>query len=195
MVAWPSRPRSTTAPTPTRPGWYAATGNTYPTLPGAEVKPSDALHHPIRFAEYVWQGFLPPAPGHAGPPPRRRTFPDFHGYIERGWADFGFVAIPFPKWVYAVIVLALVALGVLAVVAGSRNRAFVRRRGWELTRARPGRARRVLWHGARLLHAGAVPVPEFGRYLFPAAAAIAALAALATFGAGRRRAPAVAGAS
>ena len=39
---------------------------------------------------------------------------------------------------------------------------------------------------------GAGNVPEFGRYLFPAAAAIAALAALATLGAGRRRAPAVA---
>ena len=34
--------------------------------------------------------------------------------------------------------------------------------------------------------------PQFGRYLFPAAGAIAALAAMATFGAGRRQAPALA---
>ena len=40
---------------------------------------------------------------------------------------------------------------------------------------------------------GAGPVPEFGRYLFPAAASIAALGAVATFGAGRRSASAVAG--
>jgi 4-amino-4-deoxy-L-arabinose transferase-like glycosyltransferase len=177
---------------PTRPGWYAATGNTYPTIPGAAVKPSGALHHPVRFAEYVWQVFLPPAPGMADLRPAGGRFPAFHGYVERGWAAFGFVATRFPTWVYAVITVAMLMLGALAVAAWSANRAAVARRGWELTML-------VLvvlgvFFGTELANftPGAPVVPEFGRYLFPAAAAIAALAAAATFGAGRRRAPALA---
>jgi hypothetical protein len=177
---------------PTRAGWYASTGNTYPTRPGATVEPSGALHHPVRFAEYVWQVFLPPAPGMADLRPAGRRFPGFHAYIERGWADFGFVSIKFPTWVYAVIVLAMLALVALAVAAWSANRAAVARRGWEF-------AVLVLvvvgvFLGTELANftPGAPVVPEFGRYLFPAAAAFAALAVAATFGAGRRRAPAVA---
>ena len=178
---------------PTRAGWYAAAGNTYPTLPGAEVKPSDALRHPVRFAEFVWQGFLPPAPGMAELRPGGGTFPNFYGYIERGWANFGFVAIPFSKWVYAVIVVCLIALGGLGVVAWLRNRAVVRRRGWELSVLVLVVLGVFFGTEAASFAPGAGPVPEFGRYLFPAAASIAALGAVATFGAGRRSAPAVAG--
>jgi 4-amino-4-deoxy-L-arabinose transferase-like glycosyltransferase len=178
---------------PTRAGWYAAAGNTYPTLPGAEVKPSDALRHPARFAEFVWQGFLPPTPGMADLRPGGGTFPNFHGYIERGWADFGFVAISFSKWVYAVIVLCIFALGGLAIVAWRRNRAAVRRRSWELSVLVLVVLGVFFGTEAASFAPGAGPVPEFGRYLFPAAASIAALAAAATFGAGRRRAPAIAG--
>jgi 4-amino-4-deoxy-L-arabinose transferase-like glycosyltransferase len=178
---------------PTRAGWYAAAGNTYPTLPGAEVKPSDALRQPVRFAEFVWQGFLPPAPGMADLRPGGGTFPNFHGYIERGWADFGFVAIPFSKWVYAVIVLCMIALGGLGVVAWARNRAVVRRRGWELSVLVLVVLGVFFGTEAASFAPGAGAVPEFGRYLFPAAASIAALGAVATFGAGRRSAPAVAG--
>jgi 4-amino-4-deoxy-L-arabinose transferase-like glycosyltransferase len=177
---------------PTRPGWYASTGNAYPTLPGASVKPSGALHHPVRFAEYVWQVFLPPAPGMTDLRPAGGRFPAFHAYAERGWAAFGFVSIKFPTWVYAVIVLAMLGLVALAVVAWGANRAAVARRGWEL-------AMLVLvvlgvFFGTELANftPGDPVVPEFGRYLFPAAAAIAALAVAATFGAGRRRAPALA---
>ena len=99
------------------------------------------------------------------------TFPNFYGYIERGWANFGFVAIPFPKWVYAVIVLALVALGGLGVAAGVRNRTFVRRRGWELSVLVLVVLGVFFGTEAASFAPGAGPVPEFGRYLFPAAAA------------------------
>ena len=178
---------------PTRAGWYAAAGNTYPTLPGAEVKPSDALRHPVQFAEFVWQGFLPPAPGMADLRPGGGTFPNFYGYIERGWANFGFVAIPFSKWVYAVIVLCHVRPG------GTRGRRVgpqsrcrpAARLGAE--RARAGRARRVLRHGGRLVRAGGRPGAGVRPVPVPGCRLIAALAAVATFGAGRRSAPAVAG--
>lgn len=177
---------------PTRPGWYAATGSAYPTLPSASVKPSGALHHPVRFAEYVWQVFLPPAPGMADLRPAGGRFPAFHAYVERGWAAFGFVSIKFPTWVYAVIVLAMLVLVALAVAAWGANRRAVARRRWEL-------AVLVLvvlgvFFGTELANftPGDPVVPEFGRYLFPAAAAFAALAVAATFGAGRRRAPALA---
>ena len=191
--SWASRRPSATAPTPTRAGWYAAAGNTYPTLPGAEVKPSDALRHPVRFAEFVWQGFLPPAPGMADLRPAGARFPNFHGYIERGWAAFGFVAIPFPKWVYAVIVLAMLGLGVLGVVAWALNRAAVARRGWELG------VLVLVVLGVFFGTEVASFTPGAGPSCRSSAATCSRLpprsrrsAAVATFGAGRRRAPAVA---
>ena len=177
---------------PTRPGWYAATGSAYPTVPGATVKPSE--HCTIRSASPSTSGRSSSLPRRGWPtsvPPAAR-FPAFHGYLERGWAAFGFVSIKFPTWVYAVIALAMLGLVVLAFFAWSAHRAAVARRGWEL-------AVLVLvvlgvFFGTELANftPGAPVVPEFGRYLFPAAAAFAALAAAATFGAGRRRAPAVA---
>lgn len=176
---------------PTRPGWFAATGNAYPTLPGAAVEPSKAVEHPVQFAEYVWQLFLPPAPGMTDQRPGGGRFPGFHAYVERGWASFGFVSILFPKWVYAVIALAMLALVPLALAAWRRNRTAVDRRRWEL-------AVLVLvilgvFFGTEVAYfaPGDPTTPEFGRYLFPAAAAIAALAVLATFGLGRRAAAAV----
>jgi 4-amino-4-deoxy-L-arabinose transferase-like glycosyltransferase len=177
---------------PTRPGWFAATGNAYPTLPGAAVEPSKALQRPVQFAEYVWQLFVPPAPGMTDQRPGGGRFPGFHAYVERGWGSFGFVSILFPRWVYAAIALAMLALVALAIVAWWRNRAAVARRRWEL-------AVLVLvilgvFFGTEVAYfaPGDPTTPEFGRYLFPAAAPIAALAVLATFALGRRRAAAVA---
>jgi hypothetical protein len=178
---------------PTRPGWYTAIGNTYPSLPGADVRPSGALSHPVQFAQYVWQVFLPPV---AGMPDLRpgggRLPPGYIAYVERGWASFGFVTISFPKWVYAVIVLVILALVVLALVAWARHRAAVSHRRWEL--AVLVLAVLGVFVGTEIAYfaPGDPSVPEFGRYLFPAAGAIAGIAALATFGLGRRLAPLVA---
>jgi 4-amino-4-deoxy-L-arabinose transferase-like glycosyltransferase len=178
---------------PTRPGWYAATGNTYPTLPGAEVQPSGAFSRPVEFAQYVWQVFLPPV---AGMPDLRpgggRLPPGYTAYIERGWASFGFVSISFPRWVYAVIVVVMLGLVALALVAWARHRAAVSRRRWELgllLLAVVG-----VFAGTEIAYfaPGDPTVPEFGRYLFPVAGVIAGIAALATFGLGRRLAPALA---
>lgn len=173
---------------PTRAGWFAKTGNTYPTLPGPAVQPSKALRQPVTYAEYVWQLFLPPAPGMPDVRPGGGTFPGFHAYIERGWASFGFVSILFPKWVYAVIVLTMLGLAALAALAWRRNSAAVRRWRWEL--AVLVLAVLGVFFGTEVAYfaPGDPTTPEFGRYLFPAAAALAALAVLATFGLGRRRA-------
>jgi 4-amino-4-deoxy-L-arabinose transferase-like glycosyltransferase len=174
---------------PTRAGWYAKAGNTYPTLPGLAVQPSKALQKPVAFAEYVWQLVLPPA---AGMPDLRpgggRIPPGFHAYVERGWASFGFVSILFPRWVYLVISLAMLALAALAVLAALRHRAGVRRWRWELSVLALAVLGVFLGTEVAYFAPGDPTTPEFGRYLFPAAAAIAALAALATFGLGRRRA-------
>jgi len=176
---------------PTRAGWFAATGNTYPTRPGAAVQPSKAVEHPVQFAEYVWQLVLPPAPGMTDQRPGGGRFPGFHAYIERGWASFGFSSILFPKWVYGVIAVVMLALVPLAIAAWWRNRAAAARRRWEL-------AVLVLvilgvFFGTEVAYfaPGDPTTPEFGRYLFPAAAALAALAVLATFGLGRRAAAVV----
>ena len=176
---------------PTRAGWFAATGNAYPTRPGAAVEPSKALEHPVQFVEYVLQLVVPPSAGMDDQRPGGGRFPGFHAYVERGWGSFGFASILFPKWVYAVIVLAMLALVPLALVAWWRNRAAVARRRWEL-------AVLVLvvlgvFFGTEVAYfaPGDPTTPEFGRYLFPAASAIAALAVLATFGLGRRAAAAL----
>lgn len=177
---------------PTRAGWFAKTGNTYPTLPGPAVQPSKAIEQPVRYAEYVWQLFLPPAPGMADVRPGGGTFPGFHAYIERGWASFGFVSILFAKWVYGVIVLVMLGLVALAALAWRRNRAAVRHRRWEL--AVLVLAILGVFFGTEVAYfaPGDPTTPEFGRYLFPAAAPIAALAVFATFGLGRRRAAPIA---
>jgi len=177
---------------PTAAGWFAKTGNAYPTLPGPAVQPSKALQHPIEFAQYVSELVIPPLPGATETRPGGGRFPGFHAYIERGWGAFGFLSILFPKWVYGVISVLMLALVPAAVVAWRRNRGAVRARNWEL-------AVLVLvilgvFFGTEVAYfaPGDPTVPEFGRYLFPAAGPLAALAVLATFGLGRRRAAGVA---
>jgi hypothetical protein len=121
-----------------------------------------------------------------------RLPPGYTAYVERGWASFGFVNISFPRWVYAVIVAAMLALAALAVAAWVRYRAPVGRRRWELgllVLAVAG-----VFAGTEIAYfaPGDPTVPEFGRYLFPVAGPIAGIAALAALGLGRRLGPALA---
>jgi 4-amino-4-deoxy-L-arabinose transferase-like glycosyltransferase len=177
---------------PTRAGWHTAVGNTYPTVPGKAVQPSKAFGQPLQFAEYVWQLFLPPAPGMTDVRPGGERIPAFHAYVKRGWGAFGFISIQFPKWVYAVIALTMLALLALAVLAWRRHRAAASRRGWELTVLVLVILGVFLGTEVTYFAPGDPTLPEHGRYLFPAAGALAALAVLATFGLGRRRAVAIA---
>jgi len=146
-----------------------------------------AEHNPGRFAVYLWELFLPPLGfmGHLFPP----GWPFFQIYIQRGWASFGWYTFDFPRWVYEVVVVAMGAVGLLALAGAVRFRTWVRRRGWEL-------AMIVLFPLCTLVAVeaafftpvgGRTVVAEQGRYIFPAIGALAVIAIGGTFGLGKRR--------
>jgi 4-amino-4-deoxy-L-arabinose transferase-like glycosyltransferase len=171
---------------PTAPGWYASSGNAYPTVPGKAVTPSRALHEPVRFAEYLWQMALPPLPGMEDVRPGGVRAPAYTAYVQRAWGAFAFAVVLFPKWVYALIVLVLAGVAALAVRLAVRAPAAVRRRGWELAVLVAAIVCVVLGTELAYYAPKDTTVPEFGRYLFPAAAAFAALSAVGVLAAGRR---------
>jgi hypothetical protein len=180
-------------PLPTNPGWYAVNANEYPTRAGAAVSGHAALHHPVRFAEYLWEEFLPRLPGMEDVRPAGFPHPGYTVYLKRGWASFGFLSVNFPSWVYALIAAAVGVAVLLGVVALVRERMAVRRRGWEL--AVLVVAVLGVWLGSEAVYFGSGGLGVFGRYLFLAMSALAALAVGACFGAGRRWAPGVAAAA
>jgi 4-amino-4-deoxy-L-arabinose transferase-like glycosyltransferase len=145
-----------------------------------------ALHHLGRYAVYLWQLFLPPLSfmGRLFPP----GWPFYQVYIERGWASFGWYTFDFSQWVYVVIVVAMAAVGLLALAAAWRYRRWVARHGWEV-------ALIILFPLCTLLAVeaafftptgGRTVVAEQGRYIFPAIGALAVIAVGGTFGLGKR---------
>jgi 4-amino-4-deoxy-L-arabinose transferase-like glycosyltransferase len=179
-------------PLPFNPGWNAAAPNEYPTRAGPAVSANAALDHPVQFASYLWEEFLPRLPGMEDVRPPQFPHPGYTVYVKRGWASFGFLSINFPNWVYAAIAATLGAAGLLGVAALLRERAAVRRRGWEI--AVLALAVLVVWVGSEAVYfvPRAASLGVFGRYMFLAIAPLAALAIGSSFGAGRRWAPAVA---
>ena len=158
------------------------------TTPGGVAPGNSAFSDPSGYLSYLWQIFLPPLPFMTDLLAPRWPFWDI--YIVRGWGAFGWYAITFPLWVYAAIFLVTLVVGGLGakLLATHRDRL---RRDWPA-----------------LLFLIAVPVviiaaveaaywapsqrpviPEFGRYLFPAVSALAAMAVGACFALGRRWAP------
>jgi 4-amino-4-deoxy-L-arabinose transferase-like glycosyltransferase len=182
-------------PLPSNPGWYAANANEYPSRAGAAVSGHAAVHHPVKFAEYLWEEFLPRLPGMDDVRPAGFPHPGYTAYVRRGWASFGFLSVNFPGWVYALIAVAVGSAVLLGVVALVRERAAVRRRGWEL--AVLAVAVLVVWVGSEAVYftPGIGTLGVFGRYLFLGLPALAALAVGACFGGGRRWAPGVAAAA
>jgi 4-amino-4-deoxy-L-arabinose transferase-like glycosyltransferase len=178
---------------PTAPGWYASSGNVYPTTPGIAVAPSRALHEPLRFAEYLWQMALPPLPGMEDVRPGGVRVPAYTAYVQRAWGAFVFAVAFFPRWLYALIMLVLAGIAALGVRLVFANRTAVRQRGWEIAVLVTAIVCVILGTELAYYAPKDTTVPEFGRYLFPAAAAFAALAVGALFGAGRRAAPALGG--
>jgi hypothetical protein len=145
-----------------------------------------AKQMPGRFLVYLWELFLPRLSfmGDLFPP----GWPFFQIYVIRGWAAFGWYIFGFPRWVYYVIVAAMAIGGLLALSTAVRNLVFVRRRFFEL-------AVIVLFPVSVLVaveaaffdpSGGRTVVAEQGRYIFPAIAALAAIAVAGTFGLGRR---------
>ncbi|HEV2997840.1 MAG TPA: glycosyltransferase family 39 protein, partial [Solirubrobacteraceae bacterium] len=157
---------------------------------GAAISATSAVslarQMPGRFLVYLWELFLPRLSfmGALFPP----GWPFFQIYMQRGWGAFGWYTFFFPRWVYVTILLTMVAVGLLALRAAWRHRPFVRGRGWELLVI-------VLLPLCVLLAVeaayftptgGRTVVAEQGRYMFPAIAALAAIAVGGTFGLGRR---------
>jgi hypothetical protein len=150
---------------------------------------STVVHDPFGYLGYLWQVFLPRLPFMA------RHFetaspPGFIIYVERGWGAFGWYDIFFPHWVYLAIFAAMCLIAVMAVVAAVREWSFVRRHLPEalvlllIPLAVVGGVEAAYYTpGLR------VPLAEFGRYAFPAIAALAVLVVAALQALGRRWAP------
>ena len=124
-----------------------------------------------------------------------QPWPAFDIYVQRGWAAFGWYAISFPRWVYNVIVAAMLAVGALCAVAVWRERLAARRRGFELIV--------LILVAVGVLAAieaafytttgGRTVVSEQGRYVFPAIIPIAAVAVGGAYAFGRNRAAPILG--
>jgi hypothetical protein len=138
------------------------------------------------YLSYLWQIFLPPLPFMTD----LQSFPApyFHIYVERGFGAFGWYAVLFPDWVYQVIRLALLVSGAAGIAALWRNRVWVRRHLVEIAYVAlvPVSVIAAV-HAAYFTTEQRTVIPEFGRYAFPAMAALAAMAVGSTFALGRRR--------
>jgi hypothetical protein len=158
--------------------------------PGGGVSATSSLtlaeHMPGRFLVYLWELFLPKLSfmGSLFPP----GWPFKAIYLVRGWASFGWYTWSFPDWVYGAILAAMIAVGVLAVSTVVRERVAAASRFFEL-------AVIALFPVCVLVAVEAAffdpsgdrtVVAEQGRYIFPAIAALAAIAVGGTFGLGRR---------
>lgn len=145
-----------------------------------------AEQYPTRFLVYLWELFLPRLPfmGEHFPP----GWPFKAIYVVRGWGAFGWYVWEFPNWVYQVILVAMGAVGGLALRCLWRWRAAVWAHRFEF-------AVIALFPICTLVAVEAAffePVDsrtafaEQGRYIFPAISALAAIVAVSTFGLGRR---------
>jgi hypothetical protein len=96
----------------------------------------------------------------------------------------------FPKWVYGVILAVTVAVGALGARAVVRHRNWVRRHWLEVgfLVLVPVTVIAAV-EAAYFAPSQRDVLPEFGRYLFPAITALAAIAAGSCLGLGRRWAP------
>jgi hypothetical protein len=155
------------------------------TTPGGSAPGGGARTNPQGYLSYLWQVFFPTLPFMTEL--HHTSWPFFDIYIVRGWGSFGWYAETFPRWVYWIIVFATGAVGALGVSLLWRHRDRVKR-DWPVL---------VFIALVPLVVIAAVEaayytpdrravIPEFGRYLFPAMAPLAAMAAGACLAFGRR---------
>ncbi len=162
-------------------GWSdvaADFGRTTFTTPGGGAPISASLWSTARLSiGYLWQIFLPPLPGMIDHYPLS-SWPAYTIYVVRGWAAFGWYDIVFPRAVYAVIMLGILATGVSGLVFARRHRVWLRE-NWVIVLTLLATPIIVV---AAVERAFATPgqrgiIAEMGRYLFPAIGALAILAA------------------
>jgi hypothetical protein len=155
------------------------------TTPGGEVLATNARNDIEGTFAYIWQVFLPRLP--TMPDLFVQRWPAFDIYVERGWGAFGWYAVLFPRWVYLVILVTMLAVAGLAVTAVLRNRT----RAWQLAPSLVVLVVAILGlvGGVHASFYSPVPrplIPEFGRYAFAVIVPLAALVAAALFALPRR---------
>jgi len=144
-----------------------------------------ALHHPGAYLSYLWQYFLPRLPFMSDHFVQR--WPAFDVYVTQAWGSFGWIAIEFPRWVYLLVLAAMLVVAALAVAAVVRERSLARALGWELLVIALAPVCVIVAVEAAYFSLTVRPqLAEQGRYLFPAISALAAIAVGGTFGLGRR---------
>lgn len=156
--------------------------------PGSQPTLAATSDLPLTYASYLWQIFLPRLPFMTDLHPQR--WPAFDIYVERGFAAFGWYAITFPGWVYALVLAGIAVVAVLAAGTLVAHRDAARRHlpalavlGVLLTTVIVGT------HAAFFTPTGDRPVvSEQGRYAFTALTAFAAVAAASVYGLGKARA-------
>jgi hypothetical protein len=148
---------------------------------------AQAEHMPGRFLVYLWELFLPKL-GFMGSLFPAGGWPFRSIYVVRGWGAFGWYTWVFPNWVYSVIVLAIAAVGLLALSTAVRWPLAARARAFELAVIALFPVCVLVAVEAAFFapNGGRTVVAEQGRYIFPAIAALAAIAVAGTFGLGRR---------
>ena len=155
---------------------------------------SEALHHIPRFLSYLWQALLPRLGFMTRYfPPPRPGFPLFNDpgfviFVERGWAAFGWYDVFFPRWVYIVIFLTMLAVVPLAVWAVRREWRWLGRHRLEALALIAMPAAVIVGFAAAYYDPHPrVLIAEFGRYAFPAIGPLAVLVVGALHAFGRRR--------
>jgi hypothetical protein len=153
---------------------------------------TSSTHNVLGLLSYLWQTFLPKLPFMSDLTPTY-TLPGFETYVVRGWGAFGWYAMEFPRWVYVVIGLAMLAVGALAVLAVWRHRTRVRTHLAEIVTLVAVIGGVILGvETAYYTPKGHTVLPVFGRYAFPAITALAAVAVGSVFAFPRRlRVPAI----
>jgi len=163
------------------------------TTPGVSLS---AIDHPRAYLSWLWQIFVPIRP------PFMQDFtvvhwPFYNVYVRRGFGSFGWYAIEFPQWLYLLVVAVVAALGALGLRALHLYRRAALDRAGAIGFLVLVPVVVICAVEAAYLPLGGLPIdgtPEQGRYAFPAIAAVAALVAGSTLGAGRRRAVPIASA-
>ena len=147
---------------------------------------SGALEHPLGYLAYLWEVFLPRL-SFMAPHFESTNFPAFVIFVERGWGAFGWYDVFFSQWVYGVILAVMLIVPVLGVVAARREWSFVRSRLPEAVILVLIPIAVVAGFEAAFYSTGARSyIPEFGRYAFPAIAALAVLVVASLHAFGRR---------
>jgi hypothetical protein len=169
-------------------GAFEATGGNTPGLGSTASATGGAAEHPFGFLGYLWEVFLPRL-SFMAPHFENTSIPAFSIFVERGWGAFGWYDVFFPRWLFVVILVAMLAVPLLGIVALVRERVFVRRRLVELGILVLMPIFVVVGFEAAFYTPGVRPlIAEFGRYAFPAIGPLAVIAAASLQAFGRRNA-------